>query len=211
MPARAEKDTSAKMKIIADIAAKFAYKDPIEFDEEDFMHRLCKTAEKSALTHLVSVFRCATTEQSIQLYTTLVRDERQRRKDDTKEAKALEEVVAQDQYYIAEMVKIVCGTAAPSLKESNGYSRERLLGAAGARQLPMSGFALAALAVRELDQADATAAASLAPLMQWPFLRQATPKRRVQNVAIDTQQLGHACSWRTFNDSSIRARHLREC
>ena len=99
------------MKIIADIAAKFAYKDPIEFDEEDFMHRLCKTAEKSALTHLVSVFGCATTEQSIQLYTTLVRDERQRRKDDTKEAKALEEVVAQDQDYIAEMVKIVCGTA----------------------------------------------------------------------------------------------------
>ena len=58
-----------------------------------------------------------------------------------------------DVLYIAEMVKIICGTAAPSLKESNGYSRERLLGAAGARQLPMSGFALAALAVRELDQA----------------------------------------------------------
>ena len=51
--------------------------------------------------------------------------------------------------------------------------------------------------------------AVLAPLMQWPFSRQATLKRRVQNVAIDTQQLGHACSWRTFNDSSIRARHLQ--
>ena len=86
-----------------------------------------------------------------------MREERLRRKHDHKESKALEEVVAQDQTYIAEMVKIICGTAAPSLKESNGYSRERLLGAAGARQLPMSGFALAALAVRELDQADATA------------------------------------------------------
>ena len=109
MPARPEKDTAPRMKIIADIAPKFAYKDPIEFEEEDFMHRICKTAEKCALSHLVSVFRCATTEQSIQLYTTLVREERQRRKDDTKEAKALEEVVAQDQDYIAEMVKIVYG------------------------------------------------------------------------------------------------------
>ena len=76
-----------------------------------------------------------------------MREERLRRKHDPKESKALEEMVAQDQTYIAEMVKIICGTAAPSLKESNGYSRERLLGAAGARQLPMSGFALAALAV----------------------------------------------------------------
>ena len=64
MPARPEKDTAPKMKIIADIASKFTYKDPIEFDEEDFMHRICKTAEKAALGHLVSVFRCATTEQS---------------------------------------------------------------------------------------------------------------------------------------------------
>ena len=109
MPARPEKDTAPRIQIIADIAPKFAYKDPIEFEEEDFMHRICKTAEKCALSHLVSVFRCATTEQSIQLYTTLVREERQRRKDDTKEAKALEEVVAQDQDYIAEMVKIVYG------------------------------------------------------------------------------------------------------
>ena len=128
-------------------------KTPSEFDEEEFLHRICATAERSALGHLVPVFRCATTAQSIQLYTSLVREERLRRKHDPKESKALEEVVAQDQTYIAEMVKIICGTAAPSLKESNGYSRERLLGAAGARQLPMSGFALAALAVRELDQA----------------------------------------------------------
>ena len=126
-------------------------KTPSEFDEEEFLHRICATAERSALGHLVPVFRCATTAQSIQLYTSLVREERLRRKHDPKESKALEEMVAQDQTYIAEMVKIICGTAAPSLKESNGYSRERLLGAAGARQLPMSGFALAALAVRELD------------------------------------------------------------
>ena len=36
-------------------------KTPREFDEEEFLHRICATAERTALGHLVPVFRCATT------------------------------------------------------------------------------------------------------------------------------------------------------
>ena len=97
MPARAEKDPTAKIKAIADAAGKVIFKTPSEFDEEELLRRICATAESTALGHLVPVFRCAAITQSIRLYTSLVREERLRRKHDNKESKALEEVVAQDQ------------------------------------------------------------------------------------------------------------------